>query len=477
MEADSGSSANILDEKKFQKLQDALEQKISLQPTDTKLYAFAQKEPVPLLGCFDAEIESVSTGKKTVTQFLVVKGTTMSRPLLSLNTSVELGLLQLANTTYAEVKPPTGSSAISDQDHVVTQLTSEFNDVFSGLEKHKKIKAKVIVDETVTPIAHKPRKIPHNLAQKAANEEQRLKELGVIETVPDDQPTTWCTNPVIAPKPHNLEAIRFCSDMRVPNTAILRPVTEALTVDDIKFKLEGATVFSVLDMNEGYHQLELDEFSRHLTTFYGTNSRMRYKRLNYETISAQDIFDKAMDDTIEGLNGVLHIRYDFIVFGKDINDHDSALRNLLQRFRECGLTFNLKKCKFRVPQIEYFGFVFSEDGIKLSPSKVEALQRMDPPRSVSEVKSLLGMAQYSSRFIPNFSELTTPPAQTHSIRCPMEMVLSRAVSFRQTEGNTIQQFRAGILRSRFGNQAHSRCRSLRPRSNPGAKETLGMESN
>lgn len=51
---------------------------------------------------------------------------------------------------------------------------------------------------------------------------------------------------MIAPKPHNLEAIRFCSDMRVPNTAILCPVTEALTVDDIKFKLEGATVFSVL---------------------------------------------------------------------------------------------------------------------------------------------------------------------------------------------------------------------------------------
>ena len=43
VEADWGSSANILDEKKFQKLQDALEQKVSLQPTDTKPYAFAQK--------------------------------------------------------------------------------------------------------------------------------------------------------------------------------------------------------------------------------------------------------------------------------------------------------------------------------------------------------------------------------------------------------------------------------------------------
>ena len=96
---------------------------------------------------------------------------------------------------------------------------------------------------------------------------------------------------------------------------------------------------------------------------------MRYTRLNYGTISAQDIFDKAMDDTTEGLSGVLHIRDDFIVFGKDSNDHDSALRNLLQRFRECGLTFNLKKCKLRLPQIELFGFVFPKTKSSHQPAK------------------------------------------------------------------------------------------------------------
>ena len=176
--------------------------------------------------------------------------------------------------------------------------------MFSGLGKHKSIKAKLIVNEDIHPVAHKQRRIPYNLAQKAGKEEQRLKELGIIETVPDSQPTTWCA---IAPKPHNPEAICFCSYMRVLNIAILPPVTKALTVEDIKFKLEGATVFSVLDMNEDYHQLELDEDSRHLTTFYGTDCKMRYTRLNYGTISAQDIFDKAMDDTIAGLNGMLHI--------------------------------------------------------------------------------------------------------------------------------------------------------------------------
>ena len=68
-------------------------------------------------------------------------------------------------------------------------------------------------------------------------------------------------------------------------------------MEDIKFKVEDSTVFSVLDMNEGYHQLELDESSRHMNTFYRTECKMRYTRMNYGIISAQDIFDKAMDDT------------------------------------------------------------------------------------------------------------------------------------------------------------------------------------
>lgn len=115
-----------------------------------------------------------------------------------------------------------------------------------------------------------------------------------------------------------------------------------------------------------------------------------------------------MDDTIAGLNGVLHIRDDFIVFGKGNTDHDETLENLLQRFQECSLTFYPKKCKFRLSQVKFFGFVFSKDEIKPSPSNVDALKQMDPPKNVSEVRSRLGMAQYSTRFIPNFEELTTP---------------------------------------------------------------------
>ena len=84
-----------------------------------------------------------------------------------------------------------------------------------------------------------------------------------------------------------------------------------------------------------------------------------------------------MDDTIAGLDGVLHIRDNFIVFGKGKADYDKALENLLRRFQECGLTFSPKKCKFCLPQIKFFSFIFSKDGIKPSLSKAQALKQMD----------------------------------------------------------------------------------------------------
>ena len=423
VEADSCSTANIIDEERFGLLQEALKKKLVLKRANTKLYAYGQEKPIPLAGSFKADVESINTGKKVVANIVVAKGKTKSRPLLSLDTSVKPGVLTITDTapcsgdeiTNIVEDIPIGAKDKKNPPSIdavpcptTGRLVSSYNNVFTGIGKHKKIKAKFIVDESVPAMAHKQRKVPYNLSVKAKIEEKRLKDLGIIEEVPDDQPITWCTNPVIAPKPRNPDEIRYCSDMRVPNTAIKRPITEVPTVSDIRFRLEGAKVFSVLDMNEGYHQIELDKESRHLTTFHGTQQKIRYTRLNFGTFSAQDIFDKAMDDTIDDLNEVLHIRDDFIVYGRSNKEHDEALESLLQRFRECGLTFNPKKCKFRIPELEFFGLTFSGEGVKPSPTKVQALKQMSPPKNVAEVRSLLGMAQYSAQFFPGFSEITAP---------------------------------------------------------------------
>ena len=181
-----------------------------------------------------------------------------------------------------------------------------------------------------------------------------------------------------------------------------------MSVEDIKVQLNGSCVFSTLDMNEAYHQIELAKESRHLTTFYGVGGRLRYRRLNYGTISSQDIFDRCVDDTIRGLKGVVHIRDDFIVHGSNREEHDDRLYKFLQRMRECNLTLSPKKCKIGEPSIEFFGIQFNSTGTSPSPSKVAAIQQMSKPSNSSELRSLLGMAQFSAPYIVGFAEITAP---------------------------------------------------------------------
>lgn len=93
---------------------------------------------------------------------------------------------------------------------------------------------------------------------------------------------------------------------------------------------------------------------------------------------------------------------DIIVFGRDKKDHDRALHETLRRLHTAGLTVNREKC------VKFYGFVFSSEGLKPDPSKVKALQEAKTLTNAAEVRSFLGMAQYSSQFIKDFSTITEP---------------------------------------------------------------------
>ena len=86
-------------------------------------------------------------------------------------------------------------------------------------------------------------------------------------------------------------------DMRKPNEAMLREKREFPTVEDILQELNGAVRFSKLDLNHGYHQLELDVGSRHLTTFSTPWALKRYTWLNFGTAIAQEEFHEEVKKT------------------------------------------------------------------------------------------------------------------------------------------------------------------------------------
>ena len=95
-------------------------------------------------------------------------------------------------------------------------------EVFTGkIGKAKMNEVSLIIDDNFTPVVQKPRRIPFNLLDRAENKIHDLLDQDIIERVPENQPRSWVSPSVIAPKPDSKD-IRFCIDMRIANEAIQR---------------------------------------------------------------------------------------------------------------------------------------------------------------------------------------------------------------------------------------------------------------
>ena len=58
--------------------------------------------------------------------------------------------------------------------------------------------------------------------------------------------------------------------------------------------------------------------------------------------------------------------------------------------------------------MEYVGHLLTSEGLKPSPSRVEALENMDTPQNREELQTFLGIMVYLGKFVPNLSKITAP---------------------------------------------------------------------
>ncbi|NBK83605.1 RNA-directed DNA polymerase, partial [Listeria monocytogenes] len=102
---------------------------------------------------------------------------------------------------------------------------------------------------------------------------------------------------------------------------------------------------------------------------------------------------------------------DILIYSKSREDHEQHLRLVLQKLREYKLYAKLKKCEFWLEEVAFLGHVVSSRGISVDPAKIEAIQSWEQPKSVTEVRSFLGLAGYYRRFVEGFSRIATPLTQ------------------------------------------------------------------
>jgi len=116
--------------------------------------------------------------------------------------------------------------------------------------------------------------------------------------------------------------------------------------------------------------------------------------------SSPEIFCHTITDIFEDIEGVECYVNDLLIHAPTETEHDVILRQVLDRCKQRDLRLNENKCTFRQIELKYLGGV-----IKADPAKIQAIVDIPQPKNIDDLRRLLGMATYLSKFCSNLSEV------------------------------------------------------------------------
>lgn len=172
--------------------------------------------------------------------------------------------------------------------------------------------------------------------------------------------------------------------------------------------MPNAKVFSVLDANHGFWQIQLDEKSSKLCTFNTPFVDTDSNGFPLVFHLLQRFSRSALLRGWRTWKGVVNIMDDIFIWGADEEQHDKRLRQLLDRIRSINLKLNKNKCKIGMIEILYIGHILSAEGLKPDQGQVRAIVDMPQPHDKATLMRFMGMVQYLSKFIPNLSDVSAP---------------------------------------------------------------------
>lgn len=427
---DTGSSVNTIDEATYR----ALQPRPLLTPHSNPIVGYPSV-PLKILGKFHTKLATRSTS--TTTQIVVVSG--QAENLLSCATSIELQLVSLnQQLSIASVSKRGPDYTTPGWVTTTADLDLKYPNLFkSGIGKVSDTKIKLTIDDTITPIAQKPRHTPYHLREKIEAKLDLLLKNEVIRRA--EGPTRWLSS--IVPILKENGDIRLTIDSRSANTAIQRTRHPMPTPEDISIMVNGATHFTKLDIREAFHIFELAEESKHITAFRTHMGNFEYNRLNMGINAATEIFQCEMENILKGLNKTFNLVDDILIWGTGQLDHDKNLHDALQILNNRGITLNQAKCQFSQSRMKFFGLELSNEGVRVQDSKVEALLETPSPKTVKDIQSFMGLAQFVSKQIPNMAATAKPMTELvkKANKCKWEWCEVQQLSFERLKSSIVNK--------------------------------------
>ena len=287
----------------------------------------------------------------------------------------------------------------------VSSVLSEFKDYLSDDFQSNVIEEiKLEVDPNATPVFCKARTVPVRLKEAVKTELNRLVEAGKITKV---YSSNWSSPIVSVLKSDN--TVRICTDFSNTVNKYLQPVQSPLvSIDDVIAQVGDARVFSAIDCKNAFLQLKLDDASKEYCTFNCSDGLYRFNYLPYGLSASPGIFQAFMSKILNGIDNVICYLDDVLILTPTIQEHNVVLRKVLQALQKAGVKINGRKSKFYTDKVTYLGHEFDKNGVHPSTDKIDAIVRAPAPCNLKQLQAFLGLTQFYSRFIKNFSHVMEP---------------------------------------------------------------------
>ena len=247
---------------------------------------------------------------------------------------------------------------------------------------------------------------------------------------------------------------RICYDYRGLN-AITRPAVEPLPhIDALLDSTRGSCFFTKLDLASAYHQLSVREKDRWKTSFRSQLGQFEWKVVPYGLQGASSLLMRVMnaaltagagpegphgmDNThrgrIPGARGPLGrcaVVYmdDILCFSPTLEQHLLDVEEVLATLRRHHLFAKRSKCEFGRQELGFLGHRLSAAGVSVDPRKVQSIREWATPRSCTEVRRFVGLANYYRRFVEGYAELAAPLTALGSPNARFEWTAKAQTSF------------------------------------------------
>ncbi|WVZ89773.1 hypothetical protein U9M48_036137 [Paspalum notatum var. saurae] len=326
---------------------------------------------------------------------------------VQLKSSVNGRVLKVHMPDQKNIEPTVNATEIKVIKKIL--VVCDFPDVFlkelPGLSPDRDVEFKIDLVPGTAPVSRWPYRMAPDELKELKTQLQEQLDKGFIR--PCSSP--WGCPSLFVEK-NDQGGKRLCVDYRPLNAVMVKNKYPLLHIDILFDQLEGARVFSKIDLRSEYYQIKIREEDVPKTAFSTRYGLYEYLVMSFGLTNAPAFFMYMMNSVFmnELDKFVVIFIDDILIYSKNEKEHTEHLQIVLTRLREHKLYAKFSKCAFWLKKVGFLGHILSEKGVAVDPSKVECVLNWKQPEAVTEIRSFLGLAGYYCRFIKDFSKTAKP---------------------------------------------------------------------